>query len=96
MVADVNSYGYEGYNKTYVGALEDSLALSLKGYEAILSRQAFLAGDQMTLVDLFHLPHGSLVILVRPPSPLPLSLTAYPFTALEMFEKGEKKLMGLV
>ncbi|KAI1785160.1 thioredoxin-like protein [Ganoderma leucocontextum] len=29
----------------------------LDGYEAMLSKTRFLAGDEVTLVDLFHLPH---------------------------------------
>ncbi|KAI1785319.1 glutathione S-transferase [Ganoderma leucocontextum] len=31
----------------------------LDGYEAMLSKTRFLAGDEITLVDLFHLPHES-------------------------------------
>ncbi|KAI0298226.1 glutathione S-transferase [Russula brevipes] len=33
----------------------------LDGYEAILSKQKYLAGDELTLADLFHLPYGSVV-----------------------------------
>jgi glutathione S-transferase len=30
----------------------------MAAYEAILSKQKYLAGDELTLADLFHLPHG--------------------------------------
>ncbi|KAM5544342.1 hypothetical protein V8D89_002002 [Ganoderma adspersum] len=33
----------------------------LDGYEAMLSQSRFLAGDEITLADLFHLPYESLV-----------------------------------
>lgn len=35
------------------------LAAKLDGYEAILSKQKYLAGNDITLADLFHLPYGS-------------------------------------
>ena len=37
----------------------------LEGYERLLSRQAYLAGDQLTLADLFHMPDGIQVLQVR-------------------------------
>ncbi|KAI5123834.1 hypothetical protein M0805_009126 [Coniferiporia weirii] len=40
-----------------VQALEDSL----KVYEVILSKQKYLAGDEFTLADLFHLPYGTIL-----------------------------------
>ncbi|KAF9037606.1 glutathione S-transferase [Panaeolus papilionaceus] len=42
--------------------VDDALAAlngKLDAYEAILSRTKYLAGDQITLADLFHLPFGS-------------------------------------
>ncbi|KAF7332913.1 Glutathione S-transferase [Mycena venus] len=33
----------------------------LEAYDAILSKQRFVAGDTLTLADLFHLPYGPLV-----------------------------------
>ena len=33
----------------------------LEGYERILAKQKFLAGDELTIADLFHLPHGSML-----------------------------------
>ncbi|KAI5123838.1 hypothetical protein M0805_009130 [Coniferiporia weirii] len=41
----------------YVEALKDSL----KAYEVILSKQKYLAGDEFTLADLFHLPYGTVL-----------------------------------
>jgi len=37
----------------------ESLRGKLDAYEAILSKQKYLAGDEITLADLFHLPYGS-------------------------------------
>ncbi|KAJ7572211.1 glutathione S-transferase [Mycena floridula] len=37
------------------------LSSKLDVYEQILSKQKYLAGDQITLADLFHLPYGSLL-----------------------------------
>jgi len=36
-----------------------TLEKKLQGYERMLSSQAYLAGDKMTVADLFHLPHGA-------------------------------------
>lgn len=33
----------------------------LKVYDGILAKQKYLAGDEVTLADLFHLPYGSMV-----------------------------------
>ncbi|KAG8694710.1 hypothetical protein FRC08_008305 [Ceratobasidium sp. 394] len=38
---------------------EKLLKTKLEGYERILSKQKYLAGDRITLADLFHLPAGS-------------------------------------
>jgi len=54
------SYGQpidEEHVKDLVSALESKLDV----YEVILSKQKYLAGDEVTLADLFHLPHGSTV-----------------------------------
>lgn len=37
------------------------LGAKLDGYEKILSKQAYLAGDEITLADLFHVPYGRLL-----------------------------------
>ncbi|OCF41279.1 hypothetical protein I317_04937 [Kwoniella heveanensis CBS 569] len=39
---------------------QDALTNSLRGYERILRDQNYLAGDDLTLVDLFHIPAGYL------------------------------------
>ncbi|PSR73266.1 hypothetical protein EW026_g5785 [Hermanssonia centrifuga] len=36
-----------------------TLSTKLNGYEAILSKQKYLAGDEITVADLFHLPYGA-------------------------------------
>ncbi|KAF8469882.1 glutathione S-transferase-like protein [Russula ochroleuca] len=37
------------------------LEIKLDGHEAILGKQKYLAGDEITLADLFHLPNGNIV-----------------------------------
>jgi glutathione S-transferase len=39
----------------HAAALDAALAV----YEVILAKQPYLAGSQLTLADLFHLPYGS-------------------------------------
>ncbi|KAF5365652.1 hypothetical protein D9758_003163 [Tetrapyrgos nigripes] len=43
--------------KKYIAILESKL----DGYEAILSKQKYLAGDTLTIADLFHLPFGTAI-----------------------------------
>ncbi|KAK7054513.1 hypothetical protein VNI00_003711 [Paramarasmius palmivorus] len=38
-----------------------ALEQNLKGYEVILGKHKYLAGDELTIIDLFHLPYGSLL-----------------------------------
>ena len=38
-----------------------ALAGKLEGYERILGKQRYLAGDKLTIADLFHLPGGALL-----------------------------------
>ncbi|EAW08976.1 glutathione S-transferase family protein [Aspergillus clavatus NRRL 1] len=44
-----------------VQALLSQLDLALQGYERVLSKQKYLAGDQLTFADLAHLPYGVFV-----------------------------------
>ncbi|KAG8764095.1 hypothetical protein FRC11_005505 [Ceratobasidium sp. 423] len=44
----------------------DSLNAKMDGYERILSKQKYLAGDNFTLADLFHLPYGIYVNQIDP------------------------------
>jgi glutathione S-transferase len=41
----------------YAAQLDSALAV----YDGILSKQAYLGGNEVTLADLFHLPYGTLV-----------------------------------
>ena len=47
-----------------VKCLKEAVEERLPGYEKILAKQKFLAGDELTLVDLFHLAHGTLLVEV--------------------------------
>ncbi|KZT61716.1 glutathione S-transferase [Calocera cornea HHB12733] len=42
--------------------LKDQLISKMQGYERILSKQKYLAGDALTIADLFHLPVGTAAI----------------------------------
>lgn len=53
-------YG-QATNEALVKELVSRLQIKLDGYEAILGKQKYLAGDEITLADLFHLPYGSIV-----------------------------------
>jgi len=48
-------------NEERVKELIPQLESKLDGYEAILGRQKYLAGDEVTLADLFHLPLGNCI-----------------------------------
>ncbi|KAF8072249.1 glutathione S-transferase [Lyophyllum atratum] len=61
---------YEKLFKPYHGLTPDQavvdehlkkLDAKLDAYEVILSKQKYLAGDELTLADLFHLPYGALL-----------------------------------
>ncbi|KAF8597093.1 glutathione S-transferase [Ceratobasidium sp. AG-I] len=44
----------------------DTLKTRMNGYERILSKQKYLAGDKFTLADLFHLPYGAILSRIAP------------------------------
>jgi glutathione S-transferase len=44
-----------------VAEFAGALAGKLEVYERILSRTEYLAGDELTIVDLFHLPYGAML-----------------------------------
>jgi glutathione S-transferase len=48
-------------NEELVKNLATSLEGKLAGYEAILKKHKYLAGDEVTLADLYHLPYGSML-----------------------------------
>lgn len=45
-----------------VETLTATLAKKLQGYERILEKQRYLAGDKLTLADIFHLPYGKMAV----------------------------------
>jgi len=45
-------------DQALVAKYEEQLKTKLAGYERILGERKFLAGDHVTLADLFHLPYG--------------------------------------
>lgn len=53
-------YGLET-DTAKVAELTGRLTQKLDVYERILSKQKYLAGDELTLADLFHLPYGALL-----------------------------------
>ncbi|KAH9977470.1 glutathione S-transferase [Russula compacta] len=48
-------------NEERVKELIPLLEAKLDGYEAILGKQKYLAGDEVTVADLYHLPTGSII-----------------------------------
>jgi len=50
-------------NEKLLEEVTKSLDGKLNGYEAILSKQKYLAGDEYTLADLFHIPYGDGLVL---------------------------------
>ena len=48
-------------DKATFDGLIAQLEPKLDVYEKILSKQKYLAGDELTLADLFHLPYGTLL-----------------------------------
>lgn len=53
--------GHGPTDEARVKTLLDQLDLALQGYERVLSKQKYLAGDSVTLADLYHLPYGTFV-----------------------------------
>ncbi|CAE6422617.1 unnamed protein product [Rhizoctonia solani] len=53
-------------NEELVKKYVDTLNAKMDGYERILSKQKYLAGDTFTLADLFHLPYGKMVNDLEP------------------------------
>ncbi|TRM64613.1 glutathione S-transferase [Schizophyllum amplum] len=51
-------------NDELAASLLSTLDKKLEGYEAILSKQKYLAGDEITLADLFHLSYGSMLSMI--------------------------------
>ncbi|TFK27958.1 glutathione S-transferase [Coprinopsis marcescibilis] len=55
--------GFHGQqtNEETVKAHTEKLEAKLAVYDSILANQKYLAGDELTLADLFHLPYGALL-----------------------------------
>ncbi|KAG8796553.1 hypothetical protein FRC12_019060 [Ceratobasidium sp. 428] len=53
-------------NEVLAAHYETNLRSKLEGYERVLAKQKYLAGDHITLADLFHLPYGSYINQVDP------------------------------
>jgi len=47
------------------------LAKKLEGYERVLAKSKYLAGQELTLADMFHLPYGTQAVRVSPSSSSP-------------------------
>ncbi|ESK94468.1 hypothetical protein Moror_8126 [Moniliophthora roreri MCA 2997] len=47
------------FNQSSFEAAISELSSRLDGYETILGRQRYLAGNELTMADLFHLPYGA-------------------------------------
>ncbi|KAJ7513137.1 thioredoxin-like protein [Mycena galericulata] len=54
------NYGFPS-SQAVIDAQLEVLDKKLEGYEAILAKQRYVAGDTLTLADLFHLPYAPLV-----------------------------------
>ncbi|RDX40745.1 glutathione S-transferase [Lentinus brumalis] len=52
-------------DKAAVERLTATLDAKLAAYDTILSKSKYLAGDEITLADLFHLPYGSLLAVQK-------------------------------
>ncbi|TFK98082.1 thioredoxin-like protein [Pterulicium gracile] len=48
-------------DQAFINKQAETLEGKLDGYERILTKQKYLAGDNITVVDLFHLPHATLL-----------------------------------
>ncbi|KAI0263539.1 glutathione S-transferase [Gloeopeniophorella convolvens] len=51
--------GYKDLSDPHFGAIVARIEPTLDIYEQILSKQKYLAGDEITLADFFHLPYGN-------------------------------------
>jgi len=49
-------------DKAVYDSLIQTLSAKLDGYEVILGKQKYLAGNEVTLADLFHLPYGTMLL----------------------------------
>ena len=59
----------------------------LEGYEAMLSKSKYVAGNKLTVVDLFHVPFGDVNLEVSHTSPL-----NYTIPRIQTFEKSSRNV----
>ncbi|KAG8730452.1 hypothetical protein FRC11_006660 [Ceratobasidium sp. 423] len=57
---------HEKPNDVLIKKSVEALTAKMDGYERILSKQKYLAGDTFTLADLFHLPFGQIISVLEP------------------------------
>lgn len=63
-VENANIFRWEGLggpDETQLAKHAAALDTTLAVYEGILSKTKYLAGDDITLADLFHVPYGAMV-----------------------------------
>ncbi|KAJ7785528.1 glutathione S-transferase [Mycena olivaceomarginata] len=53
--------GGQASNKAVFDELIETLSAKLDAYETILGNQRYLAGNEVTLADLFHIPYGTML-----------------------------------
>lgn len=59
LIIDYRKKGLGPPDEARVAQAEKDLNTVLAVYEKILAEQKYLAGDELTLADLFHLPNGA-------------------------------------
>jgi glutathione S-transferase len=59
LIIDYRKKGLGPPDEARVAQTEKDLDAVLAVYDKILAKQKYLAGDELTLADLFHLPNGS-------------------------------------
>ncbi|KAF8591840.1 hypothetical protein K439DRAFT_607255 [Ramaria rubella] len=65
----------------HVKSLTAILETKLDAYDKIFAKQSYLAGNEVTLADLFHLSYGTLLTKVRPIRACGSSTSCRPFSA---------------
>lgn len=88
LVLNKNSWkGLGDTDERIVAREAKTLDIALGTYEKILSKQAYLAGDEITLADLFHLSLGKLIKELG----FPELFYKYPHVAAWMDELSDRK-----
>ena len=69
-------------NEGVLNMAQGALKHRLNGYERMLAKTRFLAGDKLTVVDMFHLPFGEAMVQVRTVFPTSSTLQRFMFFML--------------